>query len=152
VCRSAQLFDVRAYDKGPFLTFTPDIGHPAPGHPMSFSGIKFSNDGKLILVSSCHGVHALLDAFKGGLLRTFTGHSHGVEVPLEACFSPDSEYVLCGGADGTIWRYRSGTGQALPPLREHAAPVKSIRCNPTRMLLACGDGDGFTSLWLPSES
>ena len=154
-----KLFDVRAYDKGPFLTFTPDISLPPVGPdgkqpPRSFSGLKFSNDGKLILLSSCHGVHALLDSFKGGLLRTFSGHSQegadGAEgVPLEACFSPDSEYVLCGGADGAIWRYRSGTGQALPPLREHNAPVKHIRCNPTRMLLACGDGDGYTSLWLP---
>ena len=39
-----KLLDVRAYEKGPFLTFPSD-----PNGAKSFSCIKFSNDGKLML-------------------------------------------------------------------------------------------------------
>ena len=42
-----KLFDVRACDKGPFRTFlTSDLGGST-----DFTGIKFSNDGKLMLLA-----------------------------------------------------------------------------------------------------
>jgi len=140
-----KLFDVRAYDKGPFLTFlTQDLGGS-----QSFSGIKFSNDGTLMLLATTTGKHALLDAFKGTLLKTFQGHTASGQ-PLEACFGPDSEYVLAGGDDGGIWRWHCGTGEMLPVLREHLAPVTAIKCNPARMMVA--SADTAVCLWLPDMS
>lgn len=137
---------MRAYDKGPFSTFAID----AAVSP-SISGVTFSNDGKLLLVSTPHGSHLLLDAFNGALMRSLTGHTYDASLALEACFSPDSELVLAGTADGGICRWEVQTGQQLPTLSEHAAPVRAIRCNPTRMLLAAACGNGFTSLWCPTR-
>jgi COMPASS component SWD2 len=137
-----KLFDVRAYDKGPFCTFAPDLSGPK-----DFSGIKFSGDGKLMLLSTTNGMHALLDAYKGGLLHTFTGHLNEQGLPLEACFTPDAGFVISGAEDGSLWRWQTSTGQASPILREHHAPLRSIKCNPTRMMLATACSQ--LSLWLP---
>lgn len=148
-----KLFDVRGYDKGPFLTFlTQDLGG---NH--SFSGIKFSNDGTFMLLTTTNGVHMLLDAFNGTVIRTFSGHApsqqSGAGAPPgggqvhEACFSPDSDLVLSGGEDGGIWRYDTRTGSMMPVLREHHAPVGHIKCNPVRLMIA--SADTATCLWLP---
>ena len=143
-----KLFDVRATDKGPFEEFsTADLGREC-----SFSSIKFSNDGTLMLLATTHGVHALFDAFSGKLVRTFAGHAVGAEgaqQPLEACFSPDSAYVLAGAEDGAIWRWETANGNQPPagPLRSHLAPVTAIKCNPTRMMIA--SADTALCLWLP---
>jgi len=142
-----KLFDVRAYDKGAFLTFlTSDLGGSR-----SFSGIKFSNDGAHMLLCTTGGTHALLDAFKGNIVQTYSGHITNPDAqpsqPLEACFGPYSEFVLAGGGDGGIWRWETRSGKALRTLRGHHAPVGAIRCNPTRMMIA--SADTATCLWLP---
>ena len=144
-----KLFDLRAYDKGPFLTFLTT----ALGGSKSFSSIKFSNDGKHMLLATTDGVHALLDAFSGQIVMTYEGHitnpaaAESPPRPLEACFSPDAKFVLAGGDDGGIWRWETETGKAFPPLKEHHAPVTALRCNPTRMMIA--SADTATCLWLP---
>lgn len=142
-----KLFDVRSYDKGPFLTFlTADLGGSK-----SFSSIRFDNNGHHMLLATTQGVHVLLDAFSGRIVQQYTGHpvAQGASPrPLEACFSPDSNYVLCGGEDGGIWRWETKSGKALRTLREHHAPVGAIKCNPTRMMLA--SADSATCLWLPN--
>ena len=117
----------------------------------SFSSIKFSNDGNHMLLATTQGVHGLLDAFKGHIVQKYTGHTVAQDgsspKPLEACFSPDSEYVLAGGEDGGIFRWETRSGKALRTLREHHAPVGAIKCNPTRMMIA--SADTATCLWLP---
>lgn len=139
-----KLFDVRSYDKGPFVTFTPE---PLQAAPADFSSMKFSLDGKLMLLSTTQGRVLLLDAFDGKLMQTFTGHDNTNQLPLEACFSPDADFVLSGSEDGTIWRWRVSTAEALPVLRGHAGPVGAIKVNPTRAQLA--SACTAVCLWLP---
>jgi len=139
-----KMYDVRAYDKGPFATFSPDMGGP-----IDFSSVKFSHDGKLMLLGTTQGAVLLLDAFTGDLVRTFSGHDNARQLPLEACFGPDAEYVLSGSEDGTIWRWRTQTGEALPPLQGHTGPVGAPKVNPTRMLLA--SACSALCLWLPQQ-
>lgn len=136
------LYDVRAYDKGPFVTFAPDLGGNR-----GFSGLKFSNDGKMMLLATMQGPHVLLDAYSGNMLQRFAGHSNEAGLPLEACFSPDSEFVLAGGDDGGIYRWATRTGSALPTLREHTSPVVALKVNPTRMMLA--SACTAVAMWLP---
>lgn len=141
-----KLFDVRSYDKGPFVTFTPD---PLLAAPADFSSMKFSLDGKLMLLSTTRGQVLLLDAFDGKLLQTFSGHANTNQLPLEACFSPDADFVLSGSEDGTIWRWKVSTAEALPALRGHVGPVGAIKVNPTRALLA--SACSAVCLWLPNQ-
>eukprot|EP00908_Phaeocystis_cordata_P024239 Transcript_671.p1 GENE.Transcript_671~~Transcript_671.p1 ORF type:complete len:319 (+),score=125.53 Transcript_671:145-1101(+) len=137
-----KLFDVRAYGKGPFTTFAPDVGGP-----VNFSCVKFSYDGKLMLLGTTQGTLLLLDAFNGELVRSFSGHDNAQQLPLEACFSPDADFVLSGSEDGTIWRWRVQSGEALPALQGHAGPVGALKVNPTRMMLA--SACSALCLWLP---
>ena len=80
--------------------------------------LKFSPNGKMILVSTNTSLILLVDAFSGVLLHTFTvnwtrwqpgssvsaslslsrtqGHQNTKNISLEASFSPDSKYVFCG--------------------------------------------------------
>lgn len=136
-----KLFDLRGYDKGPFTTFKPDLGNST-----GLSCMKFSNDGKLMLLSTTSGKIALLDAFTGNLEKTFAGHKNEQGMPLEACFTPDANFVLSGSEDGAIWRWDVKTGTHAV-LREHSAPVTAIKCNPTRQMLASACMS--LCLWLP---
>ena len=134
---------MRAYEKGPFSTFSPDLS------ARSFSCVKFSNDGKFVLQATTGGSVLLLDAFKGDLMQRFSGHDNQREMSLEACFSADAEYILAGAEDGSIWRWHTRTGQALPPLKGHQGPVGAIKCNPTRMMMA--SACSVVCLWLPTS-
>ena len=144
-----KLFDVRSYDKGPFLTF---LTSELEGSK-SFSSIKFSNNGEHMLLATTSGTHALLDAYSGSIVQTYTGHitnpddAEEATRPLEACFAPDSKFVLAGGDDGGIYSWETFTGKACPPLKEHHLPVGVLRCNPTRMQVA--SADTALCLWLP---
>ena len=53
--------------QGPFATFN----LPQAEAGVELAGIKFSNDGKKILVPTTAGVVYLLDAFQGTILHTF---------------------------------------------------------------------------------
>lgn len=62
---SVKLYDLRSFDKGPFSTWKiPYSEHYA------FSSIKFSNDGKRILLGTYNGCTLMLDAFEGALVRS----------------------------------------------------------------------------------
>mmetsp|Transcript_64852 Transcript_64852/g.128219 ORF Transcript_64852/g.128219 Transcript_64852/m.128219 type:complete len:125 (-) Transcript_64852:256-630(-) len=122
--------------------FTPDLGGSK-----SFSCIKFSNDGKFMLLTTTEGSIALLDSYKGDLLRVFTGHSNEREIPLEACFTPDAEGVVAGGEDGSISLWETASGKQSRVIPAHPAPVAAIKCNPTRMMVASACSQ--VCLWLP---
>ena len=92
---SVKLFDVRGYAKGPFTTFKID-GGGADGY--GFSCVKFSNDGKLMLVGTTNARAIVLDAFEGHLRGSFTGHNNEQHLPLEARFVLDSSgFCRCLG-------------------------------------------------------
>ena len=55
---------------------------------VEWTGLKFSPDGKSILVSTNGSLIRLIDAFTGQTQRTFTGHLNSKGIPLEASFSP----------------------------------------------------------------
>lgn len=137
-----KLFDVRAYEKGPFVTFEPDLGGST-----SFSYVKFSHDGKFMLLSTTQGRVALLDAFSGDLMQTYSGHANEHGIPLEACFSPDAKYVISGSEDGIIRQWLTRSGEQLKPLKAHDSSVTVLKCNPTRMMLA--SASSTLCLWLP---
>lgn len=78
---------------------------------VEWTGLKFSPDGKTILISTNGSLIRLIDAFNGKLMQTFTGHVNTKAIPLEASFSPDSQFVISGSTDGRvhIWNAENGT-------------------------------------------
>ena len=55
---------------------------------VEWTGLKFSPDGKSILVSTNGSLIRLIDAFTGQTQRTFTGHLNSKGITLGASFSP----------------------------------------------------------------
>jgi COMPASS component SWD2 len=90
--RQLKLYDLRTFDKGPFATFR--VRQDLPN--CEWTGIKFSSDGKKILISTTVGQLKLIDAFQGHELSTLQGHVNNNHLALEACFTPDSKYIMSG--------------------------------------------------------
>ena len=65
-CLSAFFF-FHLFSQGPFSTF-----HIQNDPNIEWTGVKFSSDGKMILLSASGGVIHLIDAFQGTQLHTFT--------------------------------------------------------------------------------
>lgn len=89
--QAVQLYDIRAYDKGPFGHFETRFNRRC-----DWTGLKFSNDGKQMLISTNGGMICVLNAFNGSVLQMFSGYNNSQGVSLEACFTPDSQFVMIG--------------------------------------------------------
>lgn len=80
-----KLYDLRSFDKGPFITF-----HLNRERDCDWTGMKFSGDGKKILINTNGRVTRLVDAFNGTLLHTFAGelrytHTHTLTKKSHFC-------------------------------------------------------------------
>ncbi|XP_013380004.1 WD repeat-containing protein 82 [Lingula anatina] len=138
-----KLYDLRSFDKGPFATFKLQQDRDC-----DWTGLKFSPDGKMVLISTNGQVIRLIDAFQGHPLQTFMGHTNQKGLPLEASFSPDSQFVFSGSTDGKIHCWNAETGSKVCVLNaEHTGPVQCIQFNPRFMMLssACIN----MAFWLP---
>lgn len=65
-----KLYDLRSFDKGPFITFKLHQEKEC-----DWTGLKFSRDGKTILISTNGPIVRLIDSFQGTPLQTFSGIS-----------------------------------------------------------------------------
>ncbi|GFR33543.1 WD repeat-containing protein 82 [Trichonephila clavipes] len=139
-----KLYDLKSFDKGPFNTFRlpQDKG-------CDWTGLKFSPDGKTILISTNGQVIHLIDAFQGTPLQEFTGHVNNKGMPLEASFSPDSQFIFSGSTDGRVHVWSAETGTKTAELFcDHTGPVQCVQFNPKYMLLASACTN--MAFWVPT--
>lgn len=139
-----KLYDLKSFDKGPFNTFRlpQDKG-------CDWTGLKFSPDGKTILISTNGQVIHLIDAFQGTPLQEFTGHVNNKGMPLEASFSPDSQFIFSGSTDGRVHVWSAETGAKTAELFcDHTGPVQCVQFNPKYMLLASACTN--MAFWVPT--
>jgi COMPASS component SWD2 len=138
-----KLYDLRSFDKGPFNTFK-----LPQEKECDWTGLKFSPDGKTILISTNGSVIRLVDAFQGTPLQTFTGHLNNKGLALEASFSPDSQFVFSGATDGRIHVWHAEAGYRVCVLNaDHTGPVQCVQFNPKYMMLASACTN--MAFWLP---
>ncbi|KAM9814038.1 WD repeat-containing protein 82-like [Neosynchiropus ocellatus] len=138
-----QLYDLRAFDKGPFASF--EMSFP---RVCDWTGLKFSDDGKQILICTNGGMIGLINAFNGSLLHTFSNYNNSRGFSLEACFTPDSQFVMIGSEDGKIhvWSTVSGMKVAVRD-GKHPGPINTLQFNPRFMTFASACSK--TNFWLP---
>mmetsp|Transcript_17422 Transcript_17422/g.28613 ORF Transcript_17422/g.28613 Transcript_17422/m.28613 type:complete len:274 (+) Transcript_17422:203-1024(+) len=137
-----KLYDTRSFDKGPFDTF-----YIKDHKPVEWMSLKFSNDGKYLLLSTGESAIFLIDAFTGQKLQVYTGHVNDNGSQLEASFSPDAQFVISGSEDGTVHVWQTQTGKEVAVWRGHAGAVGAVQWDPRKMCVA----SACTNLvfWLP---
>ncbi|BHF67076.1 WD repeat-containing protein 82 [Sparganum proliferum] len=150
-----KLYDLRSFDKGPFATFK--LAVDVPG--CEWTGLKFSPDGKTLLITTNGNNLWLMDAFSGAHLHTFTVPGGNPEhLPVDACFAPNSQFVISTSpTDGYlhVWALETGGGALIASLPSFEAASQmanpTLHCvlfNPRFAMLATGSQQ--TSFWLPN--
>ncbi|XP_033938559.1 uncharacterized protein [Pseudochaenichthys georgianus] len=130
--QAIKLYDLRAFDKGPFASFETKFNRAC-----DLTGVKFSNDGKQILISTNGGIIRVLNAFNGSVLHTFSGYNNSKGISLEACFTPDSQFVMIGSEDGRVHVWSTESGMKVAVLDgKHSGPINTLQFNPRYMTFA----------------
>ncbi|KAH7519930.1 hypothetical protein FEM48_Zijuj08G0089600 [Ziziphus jujuba var. spinosa] len=152
-----RMFDARNYEKGPFDIFS--VG----GDTSDANVVKFSNDGRLMLLTTMDGHVHVLDSFRGTLLSTYKVKPVSVNSTLEASFSPEGMFVISGlltnnfvtellpgSGDGSVyaWSVRSGKEVASWISTESEPPV--IKWAPGSLMFVTGSSE--LSFWVPDLS
>eukprot|EP00064_Thunnus_orientalis_P019722 superscaffoldBa00005058_g19850 len=146
--QAIKLYDLRAFDKGPFASFEMRFSRVC-----DWTGLKFSNDGKQILISTNGGMIRVLNAFNGSVLHTFSGYNNSKGISLEACFTPDSQFVMIGSEDGRVHVWSTESGMKVAVLDgKHSGPINTLQFNPRYLTFAsaCTNMVARGSICLPS--
>ncbi|EFA83078.1 hypothetical protein PPL_03866 [Heterostelium album PN500] len=138
-----KLFDARNYDRGPFMSFVIQYNNP-----VEWTSMKFSNDGKYILLTTTENTIFLIDSFYGQTVQTFTSFTNDNASVMEASFTPDTQYVIAGSEDGTIHVWRTLTGEEVAVWGGHTSKVGCVQWNPKMMMAA--SACSTLSFWIPS--
>uniref|UniRef100_A0A915EXN0 WD repeat containing protein 82 n=1 Tax=Echinococcus canadensis TaxID=519352 RepID=A0A915EXN0_9CEST len=149
-----KLYDLRSFDKGPFATFKLTT---VEAQGIEWTSLKFSPDGKTILICTNGNFLRLVDAFSGVHLHTLTVANNTERQTLDACFTPTSQFVISTAPDAflQVWSVETGGRVAALPSFEAASqmtgPSGVLNCvafNPRFAMLATGSVQ--TSFWLPN--
>eukprot|EP00898_Chlorokybus_atmophyticus_P005690 jgi/Chlat1/6121/Chrsp409S05658 len=138
---AVKLYDVRSFDKGPFDTFN------LSEVKEEVASIEFSNDGKLMLLTTLDNQHVLLDAYSGDMLQCFTSPPSEDGTVMPASFSPDAQYIVAGCGDRNVRVWNSSTGTEVGCWKGHVGVPSVVRWAPRRMLVA--SACSALVLWIP---
>eukprot|EP00252_Welwitschia_mirabilis_P023786 TRINITY_DN6831_c0_g1_i1.p1 TRINITY_DN6831_c0_g1~~TRINITY_DN6831_c0_g1_i1.p1 ORF type:complete len:333 (-),score=76.90 TRINITY_DN6831_c0_g1_i1:388-1386(-) len=141
---SIKLFDIRSYDKGPFDTFIVD------GDDSEASGIKFSSDGRTMLLSTMNGSIHILDAYQGTKIHSFSVEAVPDSGTLEASFTPDGKFVISGSGNGSIHAWNVSSGKEVACWENEGAIPAVVKWAPNQLMFA--SGSSVLSLWIPDLS
>ncbi|KAJ4729281.1 WD repeat-containing protein 82-like [Melia azedarach] len=138
-----KLFDSRSYDKGPFDTFL--VG----GDTAEVCDIKFSNDGKSMLLTTTNNNIYVLDAYAGEKRCGFSLEP-SPNTTIEATFTPDGQYVVSGSGDGTLHAWNINTRNEVACWNGNIGVVSSLKWAPRRAMFVAASS--VLSFWIPNPS
>ncbi|MCL7050124.1 hypothetical protein MKW94_022302 [Papaver nudicaule] len=138
-----KLFDSRSYDKGPFDTFF--VG----GDTAEVSDIKFSNDGKSMLLTTTHNNIYVLDAY-GGEKRCGFSVEPSSNVAIEATFTPDGQYVVSGSGDGTLHAWSINMRNEVACWNSHIGVATCLKWAPRRAMFVAASS--VLTFWIPDNT
>ncbi|KAL7094861.1 hypothetical protein ACP275_11G131000 [Erythranthe tilingii] len=140
-----KLFDSRSFDKGPFDTFL--VG----GDTAEVCDIKFSNDGKSMLLTTTNNHVYLLDAYHGEKKCGFSMDT-SPNATIEATFTPDGKYVLSGSGDGNIHAWNiSDEPNKIASLDSYIGVTSCLKWAPRRVMFAAASSSVLT-FWIPNDA
>ncbi|CAJ0919120.1 unnamed protein product, partial [Mesorhabditis belari] len=131
--QSVKLYDLRSFDKGPFMTWQLE---QEPN--CDWTGMKFSPDGKHILITTDGEVMRVIDAFSGTQKHVLRGHVNARRQPLEAAFTPGF----------AIRALRHGQKNA-DIQTDHTGLIQQVAFNPRFFIMATACTK--LNLWIPPD-
>ncbi|XP_077384685.1 WD repeat-containing protein 82-like isoform X2 [Festucalex cinctus] len=141
--QSIKLYDIRAFAKGPFKSFEVRLNRIC-----DWTGLNFSDDGKQILISTNGGMICILNSFTGDMMHKFSGYNNNKGLKLEACFTPDSQFVMIGSEDGRVHVWSIENEMKVAVLDgKHPGPISAMQFNPKYMTFATACKN--MTFWLP---
>ncbi|KAI3768782.1 hypothetical protein L2E82_19616 [Cichorium intybus] len=138
-----KLFDSRSYDKGPFDTFL--VG----GDMAEIWDIKFSNDGKSMLLTTKSNNIYVLDAYNGEKRCGFSVDA-SPNTTIEATFTPDGQYVVSGSGDGTLNAWSIPTRSKVASWDSQIGVASCLKWAPRRVMFAAASM-GVLTFWIPKD-
>ncbi|KAK6928377.1 WD40 repeat [Dillenia turbinata] len=138
-----KLFDSRSYDKGPFDTFL--VG----GDTAEVCDIKFSNDGKSMLLTTTNNNIYVLDAYCGEKRCGFSLEP-SPNVTVEATFTPDGQYVISGSGDGNLHAWNIDKRNEIGCWTSHIGVTSCLKWAPRRTMFVAAST--VLTFWIPNPN
>lgn len=113
-------------------------------HPDAVISVAFSPDGKYALTGSLDSRIRLWDVSSGNIIRTFSGHSGGIN---SVVFSNSGDLVVSGSRDKNIKLWETETGREIKTLQGHVGFVRSAAFSPDNARVISGCTSGNLLLW-----
>ncbi|CAN6338026.1 unnamed protein product [Urochloa humidicola] len=138
-----RMFDARKFEKGPFEIFS--VGNDdSEAHV-----IKFSSDGRRILLTTKTGRVHVLDSFHGNSIASYNVKPVVTNSTLEASFSPDGNHIISGSGDGSVYAWNVRNGKvARWGSTDNEPPL--VRWAPGSLMFVTGSSE--LSCWVPDLS
>jgi COMPASS component SWD2 len=118
------------------------------GKDEKWSGIKFSNNGCDMLITTRQEKIYVLDSFTYTLKHTLSGFQNKTQLNIEASFSPDGKYIFGGSQDGIVHAWEVASGKKVKEFTGHPAAVSCVAFNPRYLMMASACVN--LAFWIPS--
>lgn len=136
-----KLFDSRYFEKGPFETFL--VG----GDTAEVCDIKFSNDGKSMLLTTTSNSIYVLDAYGGEKRCGF--NLDPSPTAIEATFTPDGQYIVSGSGDGSLHAWHINTLNKVCSWDSHIGVASCLKWAPRRVMFVAASS--VLTFWIPDH-
>ncbi|KFD55074.1 hypothetical protein M513_03992 [Trichuris suis] len=138
------LFDIRSYGRNNLLRY------PLPTQSDGWASVKFSPNGKFVLLSSFGRLLCQAVLKTGQVVHSITERANEETEALEAFYSPDGNFLISGTGDGHVcFFHQSNAVLASEVAHDTTFPVKRVQFNPKYCMLAAScSGMNF---WIPQR-
>ena len=122
-----------------------DNGEVVQSIPLNYgNSASLSEDDTYLLVGQSDNTVILLEMATGEVIRTYYGHSSGVQT---VTFSPDGQQFVSGSMDGTVILWDVLSGEIFHRYQGHLGSVRSTLFSPDGDSIYSSSDDGTIILW-----